>query len=131
MKGHGCFYVLAERFLPNAQIKYEDLPEYLRYLERVPAQMSHGPITPLPERAFFPPAYHDEVWRTDWQQCSLPLKFPKILYENIEVQLNSCIDRWSSTQVDLMDAVLNLLLQVRDDHEVSDQVSGWVTFTRR
>eukprot|EP00438_Fugacium_kawagutii_P023924 Skav232941 [mRNA] locus=scaffold3689:35179:38778:- [translate_table: standard] len=87
-QGHGCFYRLAESFLPDCDPETTALPPHLKGIERVPAVTSLGPFPDLPAPCFFPPAWFDLDWRSQWLAAGLPAELLKAHYQAVEETLN-------------------------------------------
>eukprot|EP00438_Fugacium_kawagutii_P031629 Skav216553 [mRNA] locus=scaffold1776:366751:369579:+ [translate_table: standard] len=87
-QGSGCFYRLAESFLPDCDPETHGLPAHLKGIERVPAVSSLGPFLDLPAPRFFPPAWFNLGWRAQWIAAGLPQELLKTHYHEVETLLH-------------------------------------------
>eukprot|EP00438_Fugacium_kawagutii_P011290 Skav202840 [mRNA] locus=scaffold746:116692:119493:+ [translate_table: standard] len=126
LRGHGCYYILAERFLPDAEPEQVSIPPHLAHLERVPAQMAEGPMAPLPPCAFFPPAFHVPDWKQAWCQANLSWRLLKDDYQRIAEDLDRLMaDAALQDHPDLLDAVIGLLDTVTSEGPLSAPDIEW------
>eukprot|EP00438_Fugacium_kawagutii_P003082 Skav236765 [mRNA] locus=scaffold2707:49048:51246:- [translate_table: standard] len=126
LRGSGCYYILAERFLPDEQPEHVSLPPGLTHLERIPAQLAEGPLAPLPPRAFFPPAYHVPEWKHRWCQANLSWRLLKDDYQRIADALDKLVANAALTvDSDLLDDAIGFMETVATEGTLSAPDVAW------
>eukprot|EP00438_Fugacium_kawagutii_P026949 Skav204987 [mRNA] locus=scaffold1180:653267:656293:- [translate_table: standard] len=109
LRGSGCFFEIASRFAPDPCPVHCDLPEHLKGIERVPAQVVHSPVVPLPAQRFFPPAMHHPSWAAAWNQLGAPDALLYSTYDGVVEVLQPVLQVWCQQNLQsLSDCLLDL-----------------------